>query len=241
MIEGRFEQAAWLMAEIDHRRDQWAAARHPFYRSWACGALSADDLQTYAAEHHHVALTLAAVSRRAAALADGMLGAELDRHARDRDREVGVWCRFALATGWDPMQAWWFAADPLPETELATAAWLGDDERSLATHLVTIYALETAQADIARPVLDGLLGHYGLAGAGAVGYFEARLRGDAGPSGLIEAGLTGLLPLADPFALLHHAERVYRGYWDLLDGVARSVRAAGHGRGPERSALDSHH
>ncbi|HZE04481.1 MAG TPA: hypothetical protein VE127_04605 [Solirubrobacteraceae bacterium] len=239
MIQGRFEQAEWLMAEIDHRRDQWAAARHPFYRSWAAGALTAVDLQTYAAEHHHVVLTLAAVARRAAALAEGMLGAELSRQARDRDGEVDVWCRFALATGWDAMQTWWFAADPLPETEAAAAAWLGDDERSLTTHLVTIYALETGQGDVARPALDGLLGHYGLAGTDAARYFELRLRGNAGPAGLIEAALTGLLPLADPLALLRHAEHVYRGYWDLLDGISRAARDAATTRRPERSALDS--
>lgn len=223
MIAGRFEQAAWLMAEIDHRRDWWGAVRHPFYARWSAGALTGEDLQAYAAEHQHVAATLADVTHRAAALADGLLREELLRQVAERDRELELWCEFAVATGWPRSAGWWFGADPLPETELSTARWMGDAERPLATHLVTLYALETAVADVARPLLDALQGGYGFSRSLSVAYFERRLRGDAGAAGLVEAGLTGLLPVADPFVLLRHAEVSYRAYWELLDGVARIV------------------
>lgn len=227
MRTGGLEQAAWLMAEIDHRRDYWSAGRHPFYERWVAGALTAADLRTYAAEHFHVALALADVSRRAAALADGLLGQELTREAARRDGEIELWCAFARAAGWSRASGWWFAADPLPETETAVAGWVGDAERTLAAHLVTAYALETVQSDVARPAIDGLLGRYGFTESAGIAYFERRLRGDAGPAGLTEAGLTGLLPVADPFALLRRAELTYRGYWELLDGVACG---AGHRR-----------
>jgi pyrroloquinoline quinone (PQQ) biosynthesis protein C len=223
MIDGRFEQATWLMAEIDHRRDWWAAERHPFYVRWSAGALTAEDLQAYAAEHHHVAATLADVTHRAAALADGLLRQELRRDLVERDHELEMWCEFAVAAGWPRSAGWWFGADPLPETELSAARWTGDAERPLASHLVTLYALETAVADVARPLLDALLGCYGFSCSASVAYFERRLRGDAGTAGLIEAGLTGLLPVADPFVLLRHAEVSYRAYWELLDGVLRVV------------------
>jgi len=224
--DGRFEQATWLMAEVDHRREWWTAERHPFYVRWSAGELTAQDLQAYAEEHHHVAATLADVTRRGAALADGLLAEELIRHARERDAELDMWSEFALAAGWPPSAAWWFGAEPLPETELSAARWAGDGERSLAMHLVTLYALETAMADVARPLLDALMGCYGFSRIASLAYFERRLRGDAGATGLIEAGLTGLLPVADPFALLGHAEVCYRAYWELLDGVSRTLAPA---------------
>ena len=37
----KFEQAAWLLAEILHRRDHWAAQRHPFHERWFAGELGA--------------------------------------------------------------------------------------------------------------------------------------------------------------------------------------------------------
>ncbi len=223
MIEGRFEQATWLLAEIDHRRERWTADRHPFYVRWSAGDLTAADLQAYADEHHHVAATVADVTRRAAALAGGLLRAELTRQVIERDDELEMWGEFSVAAGWPRSAAWWFGAEPLPETELAAARWAGDADRSLAAHLVTLYALETAVADVARPLLDALQGRYGFSRSASVAYFERRLRGDAGAAGLIEAGLTGLLPVEDPFALLRHAEVSYRAYWELLDGISRTL------------------
>ena len=227
MIAGRLEQATWLMAEIDHRREWWAAERHPVYARWSAGELTGDDLRTYAAEHYHVAAALAGVTHRAAGLAEGLLRAELTREARERDDELEMWCEFAVAAGWPRSAGWWFGADPLPETELSVAQWTGDRQRPLAVHLVTLYALETALGDVARPLLDALLGRYDFSRSASVAYFERRLRGDAGAAGLIEAGLTGLLPVADPYVLLRQAEVSYRAYWELLDGVSRLVIASG--------------
>ena len=112
MIAGRLEQATWLMAEIDHRREWWAAERHPVYARWSAGELTGDDLRTYAAEHYHVAAALAGVTHRAAGLAEGLLRAELTREARERDDELEMWCEFAVAAGWPRSAGWWFGADP---------------------------------------------------------------------------------------------------------------------------------
>lgn len=225
LITGRLEQAAWLMAEIDHRRDHWTARRHPLYERWAQGQLSDGELQLYAAEHHHVVVALAEVADRAAARAEGLLREALVDHARERDADVERWCRFAMATGWGPGSAWYYAADPAPETEAAVAEWVGGAARPLAEHLVTVYALEAAQADVARPALDGLLGRRGFTAADATRYFELRLDGGEGPAAVVEAALGGLLPVADPYALLRRAERTLRAYWDLLDGVVRGFAA----------------
>lgn len=239
MITRRLAQADWLLAELDHRRDRWTAERHPLYERWAAGALSAEDLRIYAAEHHHLVATLAELSGRAAALAEDLLHEQLACHAQERERDVERWCRFALATGWGPGTAWYFAADPLAQTEAAVHAWSGDGERTLIEHLVTLYALETAQSDVARPALDGLLGHHRDMATGAARYFELRLEGDAGAAGLLRAALTGQLPVGDPFALLNVAERAYRAHWELVDGLDRFLTASADApRCRERSAPD---
>jgi pyrroloquinoline quinone (PQQ) biosynthesis protein C len=222
---GRFEQAGWLLAEVGHRRGYWAAGGHPFNERWLAGELEPRELQAYAEEHYHVVVTLAEVAQRAAALADGMLGEQLGRVADARERDVELWCAFAGATGWSESIAWHYAVEPLPETEAGLRIWAGDAERSLEAHLVTLYTLETAQAEVARPQLHALLDFYGFSDDDRTGYFRRRRLGDAGPAGLIEAALTGRLPVADPFALVRHAELTCRAYWELLDGVDRFTRA----------------
>ena len=122
MIASRFEQARWLLAEILHRRDWWAAPRHRFYERWSAGDLTRAELQTYAGEHHHAVTALADVSGRAAALAEGMLHQELTRHHHEREQDVDLWCQFAIATGWPPSAAWCYAADPLPRPRRASRA-----------------------------------------------------------------------------------------------------------------------
>jgi pyrroloquinoline quinone (PQQ) biosynthesis protein C len=228
----RFQQASWLFAEILHRRDHWAGQRHPFHERWFAGELSSAELQTFAAEYHHAVVAAADVCARAASLADGLLGEELVRQREEREREVQEWCAFALAAGWPASAGWCFGADPLPETTACANVWIGDHDRSLAEHLVTLYALETAAAEVARPALDALLGRYGFHTSAGTRYFARRCLGDAGPAGLIEAALTGLLPVADPFALIRHADLVYRACWDLLDGVDRYSRQSGLASAP---------
>jgi pyrroloquinoline quinone (PQQ) biosynthesis protein C len=223
----RFEQAAWLLAEILHRRDYWAARRHPFHERWFAGDLGEAELQLYAGEHHHAVLALAHASRRAAGLADGMLREELVLLADERDGEVELWCEFARAAGWTGSSSWYYAADPLAETVACAETCTGDAERSLAEHLVTMFALETARMEVAGPQLDALLGRYGFPDDRSTRYFRQCCRADAGPDGLTAAAVTGLLPVADPFALVRRAELTYRSCWELLDGVERFSRDCG--------------
>jgi pyrroloquinoline quinone (PQQ) biosynthesis protein C len=229
----KFEQAAWLLAEILHRRDHWAAQRHPFHERWFAGELCAAELQAYAGEQHHAVVALADVSRRAADLAEGMLHEQLALLADEREREVELWCAFARAAGWTESSSWYYAADPLAETVACAETCTGEAERPLVEHLVTMYALETAQSEVARPQLDALLGRYGFADDRSTRYFRLRCRGHAGPEGLTEAALAGALPVSDPFALVRRAEVTYRCCWELLDGVDRFSRTAGTTRAGE--------
>lgn len=219
LLAERFAQAQWLVAEIDRRCVVWRLERHPFLRRLAAGTLRPSDLMTYGAEQHHLVTAMAEIARRAAPLADGLLGDELNRHRAEREHDVELWCAFARATGWSASAAWCYAADPRPETSEAVRGWTGEPDRELAVHLVTLHTLESALAGAARPVLDALLGHYRLPDGDATRFLRRREPCGDGTSGRLQAALTGLLPVTEPIALLRGSQDALRGLWGLLDGV----------------------
>ena len=60
----------------------------------------------------------------------------------------------------------------------------------------------------------------------AVHYFARRARAGAHDAAVAQAGLTSLLPVTAPLALVCRAELAYRSYLELLDGVARQLSGA---------------
>jgi hypothetical protein len=123
---------------------------------------------------------------------------------------------FASATGWG-RSAWYFASDPLPQTLGCDRAWRGES-RSLADDLVTIQTIESALSLLAPRQLAALVERYGF-DTRAVRYFVGRAERSARDAALSEAALTSLLPVVAPEALVGHAERCHRAYWELFDGV----------------------
>jgi pyrroloquinoline quinone (PQQ) biosynthesis protein C len=169
-------------------------------------------------------VALATAARRAAAGADGLLGEQLARHAEEARAHVELWRRFAHGVGWGCGSAWHYGEDPLAETVACARAWAGNPDRSLAAHLVTLYAVESVQPRVAQLALDGLRAHYGVADGPATAWFRARIAaGDR--AGLVRAGLAGLLRGGDDDdaadALLRQAEAAHRAHWELLDGLER--------------------
>lgn len=221
VIAAKFEQASWLLFEIARWRDFWSLARHPFLRRFRDGALTDAELRTYASEHHHVVVALAVTARRAANAATGMLGERLAEHADAREREVELWFAFARASGWYRSSSWSFGAEPLAETEAAVAVLTGTcaAERTLGEDLVAIHALAQAQGVVAGRQRDALEHRHGWPADGATRYFDVRAA-DEGAS-LIEAALTGALPVEDPYGLLNVSRSTFRAYWELHDGVQR--------------------
>jgi pyrroloquinoline quinone (PQQ) biosynthesis protein C len=219
----RFSQAERLSEEIARLREARRFGCHPFLERWFAGELMPSELQAFAAEHHHAVVALAGAARRAAALAGGLLAEELTRYADDQEDCIQLWCEFAVATGW-PRSAWYFAADPLPQTVACSRAWSGEN-RPLVHHLVTIHAIESAFAQLAPRQLDALIDRYGF-DRGSTRYFARRSDRAAGSASLTEAALTSLLPIPAPAAVVGQADAAYRGYWTLLDGVHRLCQEA---------------
>lgn len=188
-------------------RERWNVLRHPFYQRWERGELAPEELADYAAEYRHAVAALARTAAKATALA----GPE---HAAQEGAHVELWDEFAVAVGARP------DGEPRPETRECVRAWTAAADALEA--LAILYAIESAQPEIARTKLAGLVEHYGLAeDSPATAYFALHAQLDhlhAGHSrGLLEERATE----ADTERLVGVAEAALRGNWTLLDGVER--------------------
>src|SRR5919201_3074181 len=220
---GRNAQASWLDAELARLDGPRRLVRHPLIQDWSAGTLSVGDLRLLASEHYHAVVAIQAAARRAAALCDGLLAERLNLYADEQDELESLWLEFAASAGWG-RSAWYFGEDPLPAT-VACARVLARERRELALHVVTIYALESALSELAPIQLDALTERYGF-DASSTRYFAIEAERSMSAALTAKAGLTGLLPVTSPGALVRHAERVYRSYLGLMDGVHA------FGRGP---------
>jgi pyrroloquinoline quinone (PQQ) biosynthesis protein C len=223
LLRSRTAQAERLEREVLEVGQRWSPADHPFMRRWLGGELSAHEFRAFATEHYHAVLALVDAAARAARLADGLLGEQLRRYAAGQEHALELWLQFAAATGWRG-SAWHFGEDPLPETLACAGAWCAPGD-SLADHLVIIWALESALAPLAHAQGEALCALYGVP-TDATRYYSGRSRRGPQDAALAQAGLTSLLPVTAPLALVCRAELAYRSYLELLDGVARQLSGA---------------
>lgn len=75
--ENRVTETTWN--RIEDARERWNVLRHPFYRRWSAGELSAGELRRYSGQYRHAVEAIADVSEKAADAAPGL--PELRRHA----------------------------------------------------------------------------------------------------------------------------------------------------------------
>jgi pyrroloquinoline-quinone synthase len=190
------------LALIEAAARRWNVLEHPFYTRWSAGELSAAELAEYAAQYRHAVVALADA---AAATGDA-------EHAREEAEHVALWDAFAAACGSQPRGA-------NAETAECAAAWRAGDDR--LEHLAVLYAIESAQPEISRTKLDGLLGHYGFAEGPATEYFALHSERDVEHAAAARAELERLATDADAERLAARAEAALRGNWMLLDGVSR--------------------
>jgi pyrroloquinoline quinone (PQQ) biosynthesis protein C len=223
LLRGRRAQAERLEREVAAQGETWSPRDHPFIRGWRAGDLSVAQLGAFAAEHYHAIVALADAAAGAARLADGLLAEQLARYAAGQERAVELWLSFAAATGWGG-SAWYFGEDPLPETDACASAWRAESVQ-LADRLVTIWAAESTLTGLERALGEALRTHYAIPREPAR-YFARRGPHATDDAALAQAGLTSLLPVTSPLALVCRAELACRSYLELLDGVARQLSGA---------------
>jgi pyrroloquinoline-quinone synthase len=196
-----------LFERLEAVSDRWNVLRHPFYRRWECGELTRDELAYYAGEYRHAVTALAELAAEAS---DGA-------HAAEERAHVRLWDDFAAALGADVDRA------PNDDTAVCVEAWSGTGAEGAAA----LYAIESAQPEISRTKLDGLVRWYGFEpNTEGTRYFEVHAERDHEHAALSRRVLESA-PAEEADRIVAAAEAALRGNWTLLDGVERHAQARG--------------
>jgi pyrroloquinoline quinone (PQQ) biosynthesis protein C len=199
---------------IEDARERWNVLRHPFYRRWSAGELSADELARYSGQYRYAVEAIAAVSEQVAAVAPEREG--LRHHAEEERDHVGLWDGFVRAAGGD------VGDSPTPETDECVRAWSAD--RGLVGRLATLYAIESGQPEISRIKRQGLIERYGFAEGEGTAYFSLHERRDTEHAAEARELLAELASESDQDRMVATAEAAFRANWRLLDGVTPEAR-----------------
>jgi len=212
---------------VSKRLDRATADRrlldHPFYRAWAAGELTRDDIGFYATQYWRQVETFPAYLRGLSGrLAESPARAVVERNLADEvdGDHAGLWQTFAAGLGRSPSEL--ESADIEPETCACVDAFIeGTRDRSVAFGLGMIYGYESQTPEVATTKVEGLREFYGIEGS-ATDYFE--LHGELDIEHARElAGAIG--EIAGDERSLAEAEAGARAgaeaIWGLLDGVER--------------------
>jgi pyrroloquinoline-quinone synthase len=195
-----------LFERLDDVGDRWNVLRHPFYRRWECGELTTEDLAYYAGEYRHAVVALAQLAKQSAA----------PEHAAEEAAHVTLWDAFVHSLDADLDRA------PRIETEACVDAWTASDALE---GTAALFAIESAQPEISRTKLDGLLAHYGFErGSASTAYFEVHSERDHEHAAESKRVLAERARPEDHDRLVAAAERALAGNWTLLDGVEERIR-----------------
>ena len=194
---------------IERSRQRWNVLRHPFYRRWSDGELSADELARYSGQYRHAVEAIATMSASAAdALPDHP---ELRRHAAEELGHLRLWDGFLETSGGDASDA------PTPETEECVRSWTAED--GVVATLARLYAIESGQPAISRTKRAGLLDRYGFVEGEGTAYFRVHEKRDVEHATEVRELIAALASEADEDELVAAAESAFRANWRLLDGV----------------------
>jgi pyrroloquinoline-quinone synthase len=190
-----------LVERLDEIGARWNVLRHPFYRRWESGGLTRDELAFYACEYRHAVVALA---NTAAAAGD-------PDHAREEADHIALWDDFANALETPRGRR------PQPTTVACADAWRRSDPLEARA---VLYSVESAQPEISRTKLAGLVTHYGFdPDSPATAYFRIHASLDAEHAAASRRVLAEQTRDEDAGRLTAVAEAALRGNWQLLDGV----------------------
>jgi pyrroloquinoline quinone (PQQ) biosynthesis protein C len=198
-----------IWSRIERSRERWNVLRHPFYRRWSDGDLSADELARYSGQYRHAVTAIAKLSADAADAAPER--SDLRRHAAEELGHVRLWDGFVEAAGGD------LADEPTAETAACVEAWTADDGLSAA--LARLYAIESGQPEISRIKRDGLTELYGFEDGPATAYFSVHETRDHEHATEVRELISELAEDVPDDELVAAAEGAFRANWRLLDGV----------------------
>ena len=216
--------------QLEARIAKYDLLCHPFYKAWAAGELTREELRAYAAEYYpQVAAFPGHLQRLALRTQDGALRGALVMNRADElgaDYPGGraheeLWLDFAEGMGAEREQV--RRHTPLPEVQELIAGFRRvAHEGSPAAALATFYAYESQVPRIAKEKELGLREFYG-ADARTCGYFTLHQTADVHHAQVWKQELERELA-ANPAAereALEAAEAAARALWRALDGIER--------------------
>ncbi len=215
-----------LRARLDRATQERRLLDHPFYKAWASGTLTTDDLAFYASQYwRQVEAFPGYLETIAARLPQGPTKeAVLANLADERDDDhPGLWIDFAAALGSD--RAALVATVPEPETQACVTAFSdAATSKSPVFALGMLYGYESQTPEVAETKVEGLKNHYGIDGAGLT-YFELHGELDVKHSTEMAAAIAALDDNEGGRGV-NEAEAGARAgadaIWQLLDGVSRA-------------------
>lgn len=199
---------------------------HPFYKAWAAGRLTHEDLRFYSTQYwRQVEAFPGYLESLSARLPEGAARRTVAANLADeRDQDhPGLWRSFAAAVGAEALDS----TAPEPETVACVNTFKdAAAHRSLPYVLGMLYAYESQTPEVAETKVRGLREHYGIDGEG-VTYFELHGELDVEHAdGLADVIEELAITSADRREAEAGARAGATAIYTLLDGVAR-VRGIG--------------
>ena len=222
--------SAEVLTRIDTLIQSRSILNHPFYRAWQRGALTREQLATYARVYYpHVAAFPAylenAVGRSEDAIVRDELAHNLSEELSEPKPHPELWLDFGEELGLTREAM----ADAVPHP---AAAGIVDTFKRLtnttaATAVAALYAYESQQPEVSRQKMDGLRSHYGVSSDKALAYFDVHARVDIRHrEGERLALLRCLEGGASIDSVLQGVDEALNAYWHLLDGVCEEAHIA---------------
>lgn len=150
--------------------------KHPFYRAWQDGTLSAEALRDYAAQYYrHVQAFPTYISALHSRCENLATRQALLKNLRDEEHgpenHPALWRRFAEAVGCSSAEL--EGGEVWPETSGAIDGFRSAvGEGPVVRGLAALYAYESMVPAVAAEKIRGLAEHYGVEGSPATDYFE---------------------------------------------------------------------
>jgi len=212
-----------VLRELDAMIRERSILQHPFYQAWECGALTREQLATYARVYYpHVRAFTDYLESAIDKADDPRIRAELvdnleDERANPAPHEE-LWLAFASGMGADRSSVAEATPHPAARAMVSTFQELAD--QSLAAGIAALYAYESQQPEVSCTKLAGLRGHYGVSDVDTLEYFEVHEAADVRHRQGERDALAACLDAGIPADIVRDAtRRALDAYWGLLDGV----------------------
>jgi pyrroloquinoline-quinone synthase len=167
--------SSFPLASIDALITERHLLKHPFYRAWQDGTLTAAALQDYAAQYYrHVSAFPTYISALHSRCEDLETRQTLLENLRDEEEgpenHPALWRRFAEAVGCGDPE---LDGEVWPETASAIAGFRSAvGQGPVVRGLAALYAYESMVPAVAAEKIRGLAEHYGVEGSPGTDYFE---------------------------------------------------------------------